>query len=70
MLSPAVIAPVSPTPVEEIAEAIDRVGPLHGLPFEDRLWLASHGEEIVVDAGSVLFEEGCAGGPDDAHPQG
>ncbi len=58
MLSPAVVAPVSPTPVEEIAEAIDRVGPLHGLPFEDRLWLASHGEEIVVDAGSVLFEEG------------
>ena len=58
MLSPAVVAPVSPTPAEEIAEAIDRVGPLHGLPFEDRLWLARHGEEIVVDAGSVLFEEG------------
>jgi signal transduction histidine kinase len=58
MLSPAVIAPVSPTPPEEIAEAIDHVGPLHGLPFEDRLWLATHGEEAVVEAGSVLFEEG------------
>jgi hypothetical protein len=25
--------PACPTPVEEIAEAIDRIGPLHGLPF-------------------------------------
>ena len=59
MLSPAAApAPVSPTPVEEIAAAIDRISPLHGLPLEDRLWLARHGEEIVVDAGSVLFEEG------------
>jgi signal transduction histidine kinase len=49
---------VSPTPVEEIAEAIDRVGPLHGLPFEDRLWLAHHGEEVIAEAGTVLFEEG------------
>ena len=58
MLSPAVTAPVSPTPADEIATALDRVGPLHGLPFEDRLWLARHGEEVVVEAGSVLFEEG------------
>ncbi len=58
MLSPAVAAPVSPTPLEEIAVALDRVGPLHGLPMEDRLWLARHGEEVVVEAGSVLFEEG------------
>jgi signal transduction histidine kinase len=58
MLSPAVTAPVSPTPAEEIATALDRVVPLHGLSFEDRLWLARHGEEVVVEAGSVLFEEG------------
>ena len=58
MLSPAVAAPVSPTPVEEIAEAIDRIGPLHGLPFEDRVWLAHHGREVIAEAGSVLFEEG------------
>jgi len=58
MLSPAVTAPVSPTPVEEIAEAIERVGPLHGMPFEDRLWLANHGEEVMAEAGTVLFEEG------------
>ena len=32
--------------------------PLHGLPFEDRLWLARHGEEVVAEAGNVLFEEG------------
>ncbi|HEV2135594.1 MAG TPA: ATP-binding protein [Terracidiphilus sp.] len=58
MLSPAVVAPASPTPVEEIAEALDRIGPLNGLPFEDRLWLARHGHEYMADAGDVLFEEG------------
>jgi signal transduction histidine kinase len=58
MLSPAVIAPPSPTPVEEIAEALDRIGPLNGLPFDDRLWLARHGQEYIAEAGDVLFEEG------------
>jgi signal transduction histidine kinase len=58
MLSPAVTSPVTPTPPEEIAAAIERVVPLHGLPFEDRLWLAQHGEEIVAEPGNVLFEEG------------
>jgi signal transduction histidine kinase len=58
MLSPALATPACPTPVEEIAAALDRVGPLHGLPFEDRLWLARHGEEVVAEPGNVLFEEG------------
>jgi len=58
MLSPAVTPPVSPTPVEEIADAIDKIGPLHGLPLEDRLWLARHGHELIASAGDVLFEEG------------
>jgi len=58
MISPAVTAPVSRTPVEEIAAAIDRVVPLHGLSLEDRLWLACHGEEVVGDPGQILFEEG------------
>ena len=58
MLSAAVTAPVSPTPVEEIAAALERIGPLQGMSFEDRLWLASHGEEIVAEAGSILFDEG------------
>ena len=58
MLSPAATAPGSPTPVEEIAEALDRIGPLNGLPFQDRLWLARHGQEFVAAAGEVLFEEG------------
>jgi signal transduction histidine kinase len=57
MPSPALFAPVSPTPVEEIAAGLDHVGPLHGLPLEDRLWLASHGVEVVANAGDVLFEE-------------
>ncbi len=29
MLSLAVVPPVTPTPVEEIAEALDRIGALH-----------------------------------------
>jgi signal transduction histidine kinase len=58
MLSPAVVPPACPTPVEEIAAALDRIGPLHGLPIEDRLWLARHGEEYIAQAGDVLFEEG------------
>jgi signal transduction histidine kinase len=58
MFSPAVAAPASPTSPEEIASALDRIGPLHGLPFEDRLWLAHHGREVVANAGDVLFEEG------------
>ena len=58
MLSPAVTSPACPTPAEEIAEAIDRIGPLHGLTLEDRLWLAHHGSELVAATGEVLFEEG------------
>ena len=57
MLSPAVIAPLALTPVEDIADALDHIGPLHGLPFEDRLWLARHGKEVVAKAGEVLYEE-------------
>ncbi len=60
MLSPVVSPspPACPTPAETIAEALERVTPLQGLPFEDRMWLAQHGEEIVCNAGDVLFEEG------------
>ena len=59
MLAPTATTPVCPTPAEEIAEALDSVGPLHGLAFfEDRLWLARHGEEVVAQPGNVLFEEG------------
>jgi signal transduction histidine kinase len=58
MLSPAVTPPACPTPAEEIAEAIDRIVPLHGMPLEDRLWLARNGSELVAGAGEILFEEG------------
>ena len=60
MLSPAITSPATPTPVEEIAAALDRIGPLHGLPLEDRLWLARQGQEFTANAGDVLFEEGSA----------
>jgi len=58
MLAPTYMTPACPTPPEEIAEAINRVIPLQGLPFEDRLWLARHSEEVVAQSGDVLFEEG------------
>jgi signal transduction histidine kinase len=58
MLSSAVAPPACPTPVETIADALDHVGPLHGLPFEDRLWLALHGQEVMAKTGDVLYEEG------------
>src|SRR6266567_502658 len=57
-MSPIVAsAPARPTPVDEIADALERVPPLQGLSFEDRLWLAQHSEEIVAQTGEVLFEE-------------
>src|SRR5579863_8292783 len=58
MLSPAVTPPVAPTPVEEIAAALEHIGPLQGLSFEDRLWLATHGTEQIAAAGEILYEEG------------
>jgi signal transduction histidine kinase len=58
MLSPSVTAPPHPTPPETIAEALDHIGPLHGMTFEDRLWLARHGKERIAAAGDILFEEG------------
>ena len=58
MLSPSVTAPPRPTAPESIAEALDHIGPLHGMPFEDRLWLAHNGLERIAAAGDILFEEG------------
>ncbi|MGA3045669.1 MAG: ATP-binding protein [Terracidiphilus sp.] len=60
MLSPAITPPACPTPVEEIAVALERIGPLHGLSYEDRFWLARHGREFVAKAGDILYEEGAA----------
>jgi signal transduction histidine kinase len=58
MFSPAVATPAASTPVEEIAVALERIGPLHGLSFDERLWLARHGREMKANAGDILFEEG------------
>ena len=58
MLTSALAAPACPTPVEEIAAAIDQLAQLHGLPLEDRLWLARNGRSSSASAGDILFEEG------------
>lgn len=57
MLSSLASPPANPTPVEDLAQALQHVGPLQGLSGEDRLWLAQHGEELVAQAGDILFEE-------------
>jgi signal transduction histidine kinase len=57
MVFPATSPPACPTPVDVLAEALERVTPLQGLSFEDRLWLACHGQEIVAEPGDMLFEE-------------
>ena len=48
MLSPLLTPPACPTPAENIADALERIGPLQGLPLEDRLWIARNGEEVVA----------------------
>ncbi len=58
MVSLTIIAPASPTPVEEIAAALDHIAPLQGLTFEERFWLARHGQELVANSGDILFDEG------------
>jgi signal transduction histidine kinase len=58
MYSPAVISPATPTPPEEIAAALEHIAQLHGLSFDERMWLARHGQEVKANAGDILFEEG------------
>jgi signal transduction histidine kinase len=57
MVSSLASPPATPTPLEQIADALEHVGPLQGLAYEERLWLAQHGDELAAEAGDVLFEE-------------
>jgi signal transduction histidine kinase len=50
--------PAARTPVPEIIEALKRVPPLHGMEESDLEWLATHGRERKVVAGTTLFHEG------------
>ena len=58
MIPSAVTTPPTPTPVEEIAAALEDIGALNGMSFQDRLWLADHAQEVRANAGETLFEEG------------
>ncbi len=60
MFTSAVTSPPTPTPVEEIAAALEHISSLHGMPYQDRLWLANHAQEVRANAGETLFEEGSA----------
>ncbi|MFC5864206.1 ATP-binding protein [Acidicapsa dinghuensis] len=50
--------PEIPTPTEKIVAALEKIGPLQGLPEQDRRWLAEHGIEVHAKAGDIIFEEG------------
>jgi signal transduction histidine kinase len=58
MFPSAVTTPAPSTPVEEIAAALQHIAQLHGLPLEDRMWIASRGHELTANPGDTLFEEG------------
>ncbi|MGH9587890.1 MAG: Crp/Fnr family transcriptional regulator, partial [Acidobacteriaceae bacterium] len=55
MLDPAA---ANRSPVSEIIEALKRVAPLHGMEECELEWLATHGIERKVAAGTTLFHEG------------
>ena len=51
-------AVTTPTPVPEIIEALKHVPPLHGMEQCELEWLAMHGIERKIPAGTTLFHEG------------
>ncbi len=55
---PQSMIPEIPTPIEKIVAALDKIGPLQGLPEQDRTWLARRGIEVRAKAGDIIFEEG------------
>jgi signal transduction histidine kinase len=57
MSSLALNPPATPTPVEDIAAALERVTPLHGTTFEERMWIAQNGHEVAGQPGETLFDE-------------
>jgi len=50
--------PETLTPVPVIMAALEKITPLAGLAAPEREWLARRGQEIRIQAGDVLFEEG------------
>ncbi|MFP5228563.1 MAG: sensor histidine kinase [Acidobacteriota bacterium] len=56
--TPALIGEPLNTPLPEILEALRRVQALHGLTDRELEWLATHGEEVSVTAGTQVFREG------------
>ena len=58
MLSPTATAPACPTPAEEIAEAIDRVGPLARPALRRPALAGPPWRGGRRRAGNILFEEG------------
>lgn len=51
-------APIEPTPLADIVDALRTIGPLHGLSDEEFAWLARHGVERMGEAGTLIFREG------------
>jgi signal transduction histidine kinase len=55
-----ILPPEKRTPPTEIAAALRGIPALDGMADQDYLWLAHHGVERKIPAGSVLFREGDA----------
>ena len=52
------LAPVAPTPIGEIVDALRTITPLDGLTDAEYEWLARHGAERIGETGSLIFREG------------
>ena len=52
------LAPVTPTPIDDIVEALRTITPLDGLTDAEYEWLARHGSERIGETGSLIFREG------------
>jgi signal transduction histidine kinase len=54
----AQLAPLHPTPICEIIEALGRIKHLEGLGYDDLEWLAQHGTERKAHEGTLVFHGG------------
>ena len=51
-------APATPTPLNEIIEALQTIAPLDGLSDAEYTWIAEHGAERIGEKGALIFREG------------
>ena len=50
--------PETPSPIEDVVEALRTIPALAGLADDEYRWLATHGSERISEGGAMLFREG------------